>query len=168
LLAVVEVYMFLAVSVITCLFSPEGKRLGDYLAGTVVVRERAPKTGAQTSYAPWIHPSLQPWAATVDLSRLQPTTAMSVGQFLSRAYSLSADARQRLGSLLYAEVAAQISPPPPVPVPSETYLAAVLAERARRALEAGPSVADPAAPAPQMPVVDERSPRRGEGFAAPG
>jgi uncharacterized RDD family membrane protein YckC len=169
LLAVVEVYLFLAVSVITSLVSPEGKRLGDYLAGTVVVRERAPRSPTQTSVALWIHPALQGWAATLDLSRLQPATAMGVRQFLARAGSLSPDARQRLGASLYTEVAAQISPAPPMPVPSETYLAAVLAERARRADEAGSqSLAQPAAPPPTPERPDEEPTRSNDGFAAPG
>jgi uncharacterized RDD family membrane protein YckC len=169
LLAVVEVYLFLAVSVITSLVSPEGKRLGDYLAGTVVVRERAPRSPTQTSVALWIHPALQGWAATLDLSRLQPATAMGVRQFLARAGSLSPDARQRLGASLYTEVAAQISPAPPMPVPSETYLAAVLAERARRADEAGSqSLAQPAAPPPAPERPDEEPTRSNDGFAAPG
>lgn len=173
LLAVVEVYMFLAISVITSLLSPEGKRLGDYLAGTVVVRERAPRSPAQQSYAPWIHPALQPWAATLDLSRLQPTTAMGVRQFLSRAQSLTPDARQRLGASLYAEVAAQVSPPPPMSVPAETYLSAVLAERARRAegavvdVAAHPAVAAPAPPDVTPSVSVENAEQPGEGFAAP-
>ena len=172
LLAVVEVYIFLAISVITSLLSPEGKRLGDYLAGTVVVRERAPRSPVQKSYAPWIQPALQPWAATLDLSRLQPTTAMGVRQFLSRAQSLTADARQRLGASLYAEVTEQVSPPPPMPVPAETYLAAVLAERARRAegaaapVTASPAAAPAIADAPPPEAV-ESTERSDHGFAAP-
>ncbi|MFL6288605.1 MAG: RDD family protein [Actinomycetes bacterium] len=171
LLAVVEVYIFLAISVITSLLSPEGKRLGDYLAGTVVVRERAPRSPVQKSYAPWIHPALQPWAATLDLSRLQPATAMGVRQFLSRAHSLTPDARQRLGASLYAEVAQQVSPPPPMPVPAETYLAAVLAERARRAEGAAEVAARPAAASiardvePDVEV--DSTEQSGQGFAAP-
>ena len=43
LAAVVEMYMCSgAIAVITSLLSPEGKRVGDYMAGTIVVRERAP------------------------------------------------------------------------------------------------------------------------------
>ncbi len=43
LAAVVEIYLCSgAIAVITSLLSPEGKRVGDYMAGTIVVRERAP------------------------------------------------------------------------------------------------------------------------------
>ncbi|HEX5018281.1 MAG TPA: RDD family protein [Actinomycetes bacterium] len=173
LLAVVEVYLFLAVSVITSLVSPEGKRVGDYLAGTVVVRERAPKS---STYAPWVHPQLQGWASTLDLSRLQPSTAMASRQFLTRAASLSPEPRRQLGLTLSAEVAAQVSPAPPFDVPPETYLAAVLAERARRAdasavPPAAPRAAPPTASPPPAPSTPEPSTSEdaepGGGFAAP-
>ncbi|MEO8108070.1 MAG: RDD family protein, partial [Actinomycetes bacterium] len=63
LMAVVEIYLcFGAIAVITSLLSPQGKRVGDYLAGTVVVRERAPKPAAGQW---WLPPSLQPWAASL-------------------------------------------------------------------------------------------------------
>ncbi|HSR24524.1 MAG TPA: RDD family protein, partial [Candidatus Eisenbacteria bacterium] len=47
LLAVVEIWMtFGSIALITSLASSKGKRVGDYLAGTVVVRERVPVAGA--------------------------------------------------------------------------------------------------------------------------
>ena len=181
LLAVVEIYLFLAISVITSLVSPEGKRVGDYLAGTVVVRERAPKP---SKYTPWVHPELQGWASGLDLSRLQPGTAMGARQYLSRAASLSSESRQQLGSALAAEVAAQVSPPPPMALPPDTYLAAVLAERARRADTAvvaapapaptppvtPPAPAAPVSPPPRQPAADDRDVEddAGSGFTAPG
>jgi uncharacterized RDD family membrane protein YckC len=181
LLAVVEVYLFLAVSVITSLLSPEGKRLGDYLAGTVVLRERAPRQPNHHDLPAWMPPELSAWAASLDLSRLDPATAMSVGQYLSRRPTLAYDARVRIGSALQAEVAQQVSPSPPLPVPPEVYLGAVLAERRRRAVVAatrdaptpsGPRI-EPAHPAqvaqPQPSPRPEPSPEQttGDGFAAP-
>ena len=164
LVAVVEVYMFLAISVVTSLLSPEGKRLGDYLAGTVVVRERAGSKASSALFTPWLPPELAAWASTLDLSRLQPGTALATRQFLTRAPTLQTESRQRLAATLYAEVAAQVSPPPPVGVPSETYLSTVLAERARRsappaeAAQTAPPLSQPPAPPPSTT----------DGFAAPG
>jgi uncharacterized RDD family membrane protein YckC len=179
LLAVIEVYLFLAISVITSLLSPEGKRLGDYLAGTVVLRERAPRQYNRQDLPPWMPPELAPWAATLDLSRLQPATVMSAGQFLSRRSTLSNDARVRIGSALQAEVAQQISPNPPLPMPPEVYISVVLAERRRRAVAAATAAA-PAAPGPRVepahpaPIRQQRAAPAppdeqsdGDGFAAP-
>ena len=161
LVAVIEVYLFLFISVITSLLSPQGKRLGDYLAGTVVVRERGgPRATSSRDFEPWMHPGLAVWAATLDLSRLQPGTALGVRQFLSRASTLQPDARQRLAAALYAEVTSSVSPPPPAGVPSETYLAAVLAERARRAgaPQPTPTRAAPADPPADPPAGDFTAP----------
>ena len=49
LLAIFEVYPFGVIAVITSLLSAKGKRVGDYLAGTVVVRERVPNIAAPSS-----------------------------------------------------------------------------------------------------------------------
>lgn len=150
LMAVVEIYLcFGAIAVITSLLSPEGKRIGDYLAGTVVVLERAP-TPPTAQW--WLPPSLQPWAATLDLSRLQPATALSARQFLVRAPSLNNDARATLGRTIADELFQQVSPPPPPGVGPEIFLNAVLAERSRRA-----AVAD--APASGLPEVLSTTPQ---------
>ena len=151
LMAVVEIYLcFGAIAVITSLLSPEGKRVGDYLAGTVVVRERAP---APPTAQWWLPPSLQPWAASLDLSRLQPATALSARQFLVRASSLNDEARATLGRAIADDMFRQVSPPPPPGVGPEIFLNAVLAERSRRATIAGaPSSGSPATAAPTPAV----------------
>lgn len=144
--AVVEIYLcFGAIAVVTSLLSPEGKRVGDYLAGTVVVRERAPSASVGTL---WVPPALQPWAGTLDLRHLQASTALQVRQFLGRANSLNAGARTSLAQSLAHEVSRQISPLPPPGVSAELYLGVVLAERSRRALAAEPPPVPPAHPTP--------------------
>lgn len=164
LMAVVEIYLcFGAIAVITSLLSPEGKRVGDYLAGTVVVRERAPKPSTADA---WLPPGLQPWAYSLDLRGLHPSTALSARQFLSRAPSLKKDARAELGRSIANEVYAQVTPPPPPGVSPEMFLNAVLAERTRRATQAaaftaaGPLASPHPASAPVAKDADG-------GFAAP-
>ncbi|MGB2839610.1 MAG: RDD family protein [Actinomycetes bacterium] len=175
LMAVVEIYLcFGAIAVITSLLSPEGKRVGDYLAGTVVVRERAP-TSPTAQW--WLPPSLQPWAASLDLTRLQPATALSARQFLVRAASLNDGARDALGRAIADDMLRQVSPPPPPGVGPEIFLNAVLAERSRRATIAGaPASGSPAIEAPPPAVsTPEISTTSGEappeenagGFSAP-
>ncbi len=169
LAAVVEIYLCSgAIAVITSLLSPEGKRVGDYMAGTIVVRERAPTISTSQL---WVPTSLQPWAATLDLSRLQAGTALSARQFLSRASSLNADARTTIGRTLANEMAAQVSPPPPTGVSAELFLGVVLAERARRAqvkdtVPTGSSVVQAAAKTPPA-LSGPEGPDPTGGFAAP-
>lgn len=179
LMAVVEIYLcWGAIAVITSLLSPEGKRVGDYLAGTVVVRERAP---APTAPQWWLPPSLQPWAASLDLSRLQPATALNARQLLVRASSLNHQARATLARSIADEMLLQVGPPPPPGVSPEIFLNGVLAERSRRAAVAGdpaggtvpvPAPITPAPitpPPPPAPPSDASPPASGSagGFPAP-
>jgi uncharacterized RDD family membrane protein YckC len=168
LVAVVEIYLtFGAIAVLVSLISPEGKRVGDYLAGTVVVRERAP---ARNTFHPSLDPRLASWAGTLDLGGLDEATALTVRQFLVRAPDLGADARRTLGTSLCSEVLRRVSPPPPPGVTSEGYLNAVLAERRRRAETADLPAAPAATVAPLLDLpqrTDEPQPPPSGGFAAP-
>jgi uncharacterized RDD family membrane protein YckC len=117
------------VAVICSLSSSHGKRLGDVLAGTVVLQVRLPATGA---YVPAMPPPLAGWATTLDLSRFDDTLALQCRQFLGRAGQLSDVARERLGGSLVTTVQSVVTPPAPPGTPGWAYLAAVLAERRRR------------------------------------
>ncbi|WP_235921609.1 RDD family protein [Lentzea tibetensis] len=120
-----------AVALFVSLVSPQGKRVGDYLAGTVVIRVRVPQTEPPQIAMP---PELAAWAATLDLSRLPDDLALAVRQYLGRFGQLSPDARASLGGRLAGEVAGWIAAPPPPGVHVHAYLSAVLAERRNRAL----------------------------------
>jgi uncharacterized RDD family membrane protein YckC len=118
-----------AIGLITSLASSRGRRVGDVLAGTVVVRERVPTADAAPVAMP---PPLAAWATNLELSRLPDTVALSVRQYLQRAGQLDPRVRGSLGASLAIQVGACVSPPPPPGTPAEPYLAAVLAERRRR------------------------------------
>ena len=199
LLGVVEFWvLFGSLPLITSLASSRGKRVGDLLAGTVVVRERVPVSGAAMAAMP---PPLAAWAATLDLTRVPDDLALAARQFLSRASQLAPQVRAEMGRRLAAAMADVTSPPPPPGVPPEAYLSAVLAERRRRetarlqpAYGAAPPAAPPAAgpggtpvmappvapqpvapppvPPPPVPAPPSPSPagaeRREGGFAPPG
>lgn len=117
------------VAVICSMASSRGKRLGDLMAGTVVLQVRLPNSGG---YAPAMPPPLAGWASALDLSRFNDTLALQCRQFLGRASQLSDEARERLGGSLVAAVQAAIVTPPPPGTPGWAYLSAVLAERRRR------------------------------------
>jgi uncharacterized RDD family membrane protein YckC len=115
---------------VTMLTNPRGKRLGDLAAGTIVIHERTP---AAWGWVPAMPPHLARWAALLDLTGLDDELALAVRHFLARNRQLSEPARTRLGYALAVEVAARTTPPSPPGVPGWAYLAAVLAERHRRA-----------------------------------
>lgn len=117
------------VAILCSLSSARGKRLGDVLAGTVVLQVRLPASGA---YLPPMPPPLAGWATTLDLSRLNDTLALQCRQFLGRAGQLSDAARELLGGALVASVQSVVTPPAPPATPGWAYLSAVLAERRRR------------------------------------
>ncbi|BBX89027.1 RDD family protein [Mycolicibacterium boenickei] len=127
----VEIWMLTGGPAVLCsLVSAKGKRLGDIFAGTVVISERGPKLNPP----PVMPPALAWWAGSLELSGLGPEQAELARQFLSRSAQLDPRIRHEMGSRIFAEVASRISPPPPPGAPAEYVLAAVLAERHRRAL----------------------------------
>ena len=131
LAGVVEIWaLFGGPAVIASLFSTQGKRLGDMFAGTVVISQRGPKAFG----TPPMPPSLQWWAATLELSGLGPQQTEMARQFLARAPELTPRTRDEMANRVGAEVISRISPPPPPGTPPQLALAAVLAERHRREL----------------------------------
>ncbi|NUR31973.1 MAG: RDD family protein [Catenulispora sp.] len=113
----------------TMVVNPQGKRLGDLAAGTLVIHERSPATWG---WIPATPPPLAAWASTLDLTGLDDELALAVRHFLSRSRQLKEPFRTRLGMVLATEVMAKTTPPPPPQTPGWAYLAAVLGERHRR------------------------------------
>lgn len=115
----------------TMVASPQSKRIGDHVAGTIVIHERTP---AAWGWAPTMPPELTGWAATLDLTGLDDDLALGTRNFLARNRNIREPARTELGLRLAREVAAVTNPPPPPGTPGWRYLAAVHAERHRRAM----------------------------------
>lgn len=98
LVGVVEIILtFGTLAVAVALGSQRFRRLGDHLAGTVVVRERG--AGADRAHPRRFvpHPGWEPWAARLDTTRLTPDDYRLVRSFLLRAAGLPPAARVRLG-----------------------------------------------------------------------
>jgi uncharacterized RDD family membrane protein YckC len=161
--------LFGAVALVTSLASSRGKRVGDLLAGTVVVRERVPVRGGPVAQMP---PPLAGWARGLELSRLPDDLALSARQFLSRTGELQPQARYAMSVRLADAVAAHVSPAPPPGTPPEAYLAAVLAERRNRETHrlAGQVPPAPYGPPPTAPAYGPppAAPTYGAPPAAPG
>lgn len=176
------------IALVSSLVSRRGKRLGDVLAGTVVLQERVPVRGGPVAVMP---PTLAGWAATLDLSSLSDDLALASRQYLARASQLEHHAREELGGRLIAAMGAAVRPPPPPGTTGWEFLSAVLAERRRREEErlrrqapppsyaatapTAPAPASTGTPAPVAPAGPRPAPQPGpapvppsDGFAPPG
>lgn len=118
-------------AVICSLANARGKRIGDLLAGTYVVRERSSGPATVDVRMPV---ELAGWARTADIGHLPDRLAMALRQFLGRAGRLSAPSRERLARDLAVRTSAHVAPPPPPGTHPERFLAAVVAERREREL----------------------------------
>lgn len=159
-----------AVAVFTSLASAKGKRVGDYLAGTVVIRERIPASVAPAVGMP---PQLSSWAAGLNVTAVPDGLALAVRHYLSRYHELNEGARASLGGQLATQVSDYLGFPLPTDGWAPTYLSAVLAERRRREesrLYAPPPVGPPAFPPAEPPRAGsprEPEPPAGGPFTAP-
>ncbi|GAB3989260.1 RDD family protein [Nocardioides marmoraquaticus] len=130
LVGVVEVWLLVGVpAVLAALASRRGKRLGDMVAGTYVVRDRF---RLQLPPPVPMPPPLEAWARGADLAPLPVGLQLRLRQLLARTTAFSPEAHERLVRATLAEVSRHVAPPPPAGAPPLAVLAAVAAERRRR------------------------------------
>jgi uncharacterized RDD family membrane protein YckC len=130
LIGFVEIYVFTGVpAFFSALLSSRGKRLGDYAAGTYVVRDRVRLRLAPPTLMP---PPLAQWARSADMASLPTGLALAVRQFLGRLPTLDPQSRAVIGTRLADQVSGYVAPAPPAGTPPEAYLAAVIASRRER------------------------------------
>jgi hypothetical protein len=102
--------------------------------------------------APIVMPApLAGWATGLDLVAVPDGLALNVRTFLHRAASLDPAVRVATATQLATELSSYVRTPAPAGTPAEAYLAAVLAERTRRSLAAGPGSAWSVPPGPNPP-----------------
>lgn len=132
LLAVFEIWLLSgALALICSLINARGKRVGDLVAGTYVVRER----GYQPPVVRFMMPvRLGGWAQGADIARLPDDLAMAVRQFMLRRALLAPGARAALGLELAEAVRERVAPAPPPGTLPEDFLEAVLVARRDREL----------------------------------
>lgn len=132
LIGFVEIYVFAgAPAFFAAMLSTRGKRLGDYAAGTYVVRSRVRLQLAPPAAMP---PGLTAWARGADMAALPTGLALAVRQYLGRRATLDPAHGDELGLRLAEQVAAYVAPPPPAGTPPHDYLAAVMSSRRERDL----------------------------------
>src|SRR5262245_28051714 len=117
--------------IVASLMNKQGKRIGDMVSGTVVIRERHQPMASPPLFVPG---HLVQWAQSLELSRLPDDLANAARDYLARYAQLPPDARTALGDALASRVATLTAPAPPIPLIAPAYLSAVLAERRRREL----------------------------------
>jgi uncharacterized RDD family membrane protein YckC len=141
-------------AVVFILFTRDNQRLGDLVAGTLVLRERSALAApAPVSFAP--PPGLEHYAATLDPSGVGIDEYQAVRTFLLRAPSLSPGPRSALALQLANPLAARLRPPPPAGISPEQYLqslAAAYQQRQRLAAVPAGAVPLPAVPAGAGPA----------------
>lgn len=105
LVALVEITLsFGVIAVAVALGSRRFRRLGDHLAGTVVVRERG--AGADRAFPRRFvpYPGWEAWATRLDATRVTADDYRLIRSFLLRASSLPAPVRAQLGWRLVRRV----------------------------------------------------------------
>lgn len=114
------------IAVISALVSPRQQRLGDLLAGTVVVRER------RVASAPTVQRFVPPagyerYVDTLDVSAVGPREYGTIRDALRRLPELPPDAARRISEEIATAVRARVQPPPPAGIDAASYLACVAA-----------------------------------------
>ncbi|MFC9691005.1 RDD family protein [Kribbella sp. NPDC056951] len=117
--------------IVASLMNKQGKRIGDMVAGTVVIRERHQAMASPPLFVP---AHLVAWAQSLELSQLPDELANTARDYLARFTELQPAARAALGETLGHRVAQLTAPAPPTPMIAPAFLSAVLAERRRREL----------------------------------
>lgn len=107
----------------------KAKRLGDFLAGTYVVRERVRLT---LPPAPEMPAELAPWAVGADIGVVPDGLAVAIRQFLARRQELTPASRAATGTSLFTDLMPYVAPAPPPQAHPEAVMSAVMAERRRR------------------------------------
>jgi uncharacterized RDD family membrane protein YckC len=124
-------------AVISVLLTPRSQRLGDLVAGTVVLRER---TGLQAPVAVEfpVPQGLEAYAQSLDVARMTGDDYRAARTFLLRAGSLAPAVRYDLALAIAEPVAARVQPAPPAGVPPEAFLLCVAAVYQHRQARQGP------------------------------
>jgi uncharacterized RDD family membrane protein YckC len=125
------------VAIVTIMVSPSNQRLGDMVAGTLVLRERsAAGDPVPVTFVP--PPGLEGYAALLDTSGLGAEEYQAVRSFLLRRTDLVPAARAALATRLAEQLATRVQPPPPPGLAPEPFLQSVAAaHQLRRGAAAG-------------------------------
>jgi uncharacterized RDD family membrane protein YckC len=106
-----------AIGVVTVILSPEARRIGDYVAGTVVIKERASETPSLDQVLDFHAQEVRrgaynnPGAVKLDVRKLTRDEIAAVERFLSRREELPAMARPWMAARISGTVAHKLNIP---------------------------------------------------------
>ncbi len=181
ILGLLDKFVFSGViGLLSLLLTRRNQRLGDLVAGTIVLRERS---GAKAPRAVTFTPprGLEGYTATLDVGGLGHDDYAPVRSFLIRAADLAPAARATLATQLATPLVARLRTAPPAGLPAEVFLACVAAAYQMR--NGGPQAAVPVytsvwteggvRPGPNTAVAARfepvpSAPAATNGFSAPG
>lgn len=149
-LGLVDFYLaFGGVAVVSALVTREHQRLGDLVAGTLVLRER---TGARPATAVLftVPPGAEPYAATLDPSGLSADDYATVRGFLLRAGDLPPAVRADLAERIARPIADRLRHRRPDGVSPELFLLCVAARYQERGGAPAPERSGPPSPTPAV------------------
>jgi uncharacterized RDD family membrane protein YckC len=118
-----------AVALICSVIDRRSRRVGDLLAGTMVIQERMAALEPSRVEVP---ESLADWARAADVGRLPLTLMQDIRSFLPRAGTINPESRRQLSRDLLRRTLPHVAPAPAPGTDPEEFLAAVVAERSRR------------------------------------
>ena len=101
------------------------RRIGDLLAGTMVIQERMRTIEPRR---PAVPVDLQQWAGSADVGRLPVTLMADIRSFLPRTEQTNPESRRLLSRDLVQRTLPHVAPAPPPGTDPEAFLAAVIAE----------------------------------------
>ncbi|SDS88339.1 Uncharacterized membrane protein YckC, RDD family [Brevibacterium siliguriense] len=111
------------IAALSGLLSPQAKRLGDYLAGTIAVSERSrPLPPMHTHVAPHLHN----WLNRTDVTTIPDGLHRRIVAFLATAPQLGAESRWQRAIELATELNPYVAPAPPEGTFPEQFLSAII------------------------------------------
>lgn len=129
-MAMLEIWSTAGAVALTCsVIDRRSRRVGDLLAGTMVIQERMRSLEPDRVEVP---AALSDWAGAADVGRLPVTLMQDIRSFLPRAESINPASRHQLSRDLLRRTLPHVAPAPPPGTAPEDFLAAVVAERSRR------------------------------------
>lgn len=117
---------FYAIGILVALLNKQNKRLGDIVAGSIVVREASLAQIKQT----WTRPKSQSAShAPLGAGRLSDEDLILIESFLQRRYELSPDIRRRMAADIFRRVETKLTVPADRQSDFENLLEAAVYER---------------------------------------
>ena len=109
--------------------NPHSKRLGDLMAGTLVIRTRSPRAPEPLAE---VRPEVARWSAQLELSRLPDELVTASRHLVQRSRDMRPYPKDQLAYALAHQVAARTAPPPPMSLEPLEFLTAVVSVRRAR------------------------------------